>query len=68
MESKLKVLLEGTSKGGLTYDAKIEDGKIKIAAELDISALIDMGADAIPGDSPVEQLVVTLIKTAVKAV
>ena len=53
---------------GVFANVKIEDGKLKIAAEADLGALVDKAGEAIPGDSAMEQLVKELIKQAFKAI
>lgn len=50
---------------GLGYEAKLEEGKIKISAVLDLTKLVDKGAVAVPGDSAIELLIVQLLKQAV---
>lgn len=53
---------------GLGYVAKLEEGKIKVSVEQDLTKLVDKAAEAIPGDSPIEKLIVELSKQAIRAI
>lgn len=48
-------------------EAKIEDSKVKVHAEADLAALVDKAAVAVPGDSAIEQIAVSLIKQGLAA-
>lgn len=52
---------------GIGYEIKIEDGKIKVAATADLERLVDKAGEAIPGDNPIELLVLGMIKQSLKA-
>ncbi len=63
-----KVLAEGKVEAvAAAYSVKIEDSKMKVAVEADLAALVDKAAAAVPGDSPLELLVVGMIKQGVAA-
>lgn len=64
----MKELLNHQVIPGVFASIKLEDGKLKIAAEADLGALVDEGAKAIPGDSMVEGLVVQILKEALKSI
>lgn len=65
----MKELLKGElADFGLGYEVKVEEGKVKIAGTLDLTKLIDKAAEAIPGDSTLEILMVQIAKQAVKSV
>jgi hypothetical protein len=49
------------------YKAEVVDGKLKVSAESDLTVLIDKAAEAVPGESPIEALIVNLLKQGVKA-
>lgn len=51
---------------GATYEGKIEDGILSVSVNQDLGVLIDKAAAAIPGDSPIELLVVNLLKQGIK--
>lgn len=50
---------------GLGYSVKIEEAKLKIAAELNLEKLIDKAADQVDGGA-IEILIVQLAKQALK--
>lgn len=63
-----KELITGTLDQAATkYEAKIEDGKLKVTTETDLIALVDKGAELVPGDNPIELMVVQAIKMGIRA-
>jgi hypothetical protein len=64
----MKDLIVGQVGGMLGYEAKIEDGKLKISAVVDLAASVDEIAKMVPGDSAVEMLICQLAKSAIKAI
>lgn len=63
----MKELLKGeVADLGIGYAIKIEDAKLKIEASADLEKLVDKAAEAVPGQSPIELIVVSLVKQAVK--
>lgn len=66
----MKELIKGTiGDMGIGYEAKIEDGMLKIAATADFVALISKGESMLP-DGPAKQLevlVLEMIKSSVKS-
>lgn len=65
----MKELLKGSVvSDAVGYEIKIEDGQLKIAATVALDKLVDLGAKAVPGDSAIEQMIVQLIKSALKSV
>lgn len=63
----MKELIKGQVGKVIGYEAKIEDGKLKISAVVDMLAGVDEAAAAVPGDSPIEAIVVQLAKSAIQA-
>ena len=65
----MKELVQGqVEKAGLKYSVKIEGGKLKIDAEVDLLKGLDLAAESVPGDSPVEAFILSLAKSAVLSV
>jgi hypothetical protein len=50
-----------------SIEVVIEDSKVKASAVCDLAALVDKAAVAVPGDSMIEQLAVSLIKQGLAA-
>ncbi|HYE73235.1 MAG TPA: hypothetical protein VEF04_07890 [Blastocatellia bacterium] len=49
------------------YEVKVDEGRLEVSAKADLCALVDKAAEAVPGESAMEMLVVGLLKQAVKA-
>jgi hypothetical protein len=65
----MKVIAEGQiAELGIGYEVKVEDAKLKIAAVADFDKLVDAAAEKIPGNSPMEILVLSMIKQGLKAI
>jgi len=63
----MKDLIHGQVGKVIGYEVKVEDGKLKISAVVDLLAGIDEAALAIPGDSPIEAIVAQLAKSAIQS-
>ncbi len=61
----MKELIKGDLNGVIGYEAKIEDGEIKISASVKLEGLIDLAAAQVDGGA-VEMVVVQLAKQVVK--
>lgn len=64
----MKELIVGQLGKVVAYEAKIEDGKIKVSIEADLLVGVDEAAAAVPGDSVLEKMVVEIAKQAIKAI
>ena len=64
----MKEVVQGQLGKIIGYEVKIEDGKLKVSAVVDLMAGIDEAVAAIPGDSPMEALIAQLVKSALMAV
>lgn len=64
----MKVITEGQIADlGIGYEIKVEESKLKISAVADFDKLIDAAAEKVPGNNPIEILVVSMIKQGLKA-
>lgn len=63
----MKELAHGQIGKIIGYEVKVEDGKLKISAVVDLIAGVDEAAIAVPGDSAMEALIVQLAKNALLA-
>jgi hypothetical protein len=64
----MKEVVQGQLGKIIGYEVKIEDGKLKIAAVVDLMASVDEAVAAIPGDSAIEALIAQLVKSALMAI
>lgn len=67
----MKELIQGQiGDFGIGYEAKVEDGALKISAVVDFAKLIEKGEAALPEGSlkPIEVAVLEIVKQAVKGI